>query len=308
MSAAPAPAAPLRIEPLDTLSSMPFRSMTFPSYQRLLDGASRAGPHLALGARDGDRPVGLALGEMLPGPAPECRVLSLFAASTDRNRGVGTHLLAALVAAFERLGGARARISFVSGKPSGEALRRVLEKCGWPPPRPSKWLGQGVIAKAVHLPFISRYRLPAEIEVIPWGTLTGAERDAIERACGEGGWVPPSLAPMPYEVCIEPRTSTALRHRGEILGWMITQAIRPGLLTYSCSYMHPRWQRRGRILGLYVETARRHHALMSEYPRGTLVVPYEFPAMVAFAKRRFAPVLDTVTEFERSVLALRGGA
>lgn len=297
----------MEIALLNVFSVVPFRRMTFPSYQRLLQTLTNVGPQVAYGARVDGRPVGLALAELDAADASRASLLSVFVDHAHRGRGVATALVRAVQGHLAALGRDEVEASFVGGGESTPALRVVLARCGWGEPVATKWTGRGLVADMVRAPFMRRFRLPTEFDVVPWVSLDAAQREQVARLCDEG-WAPPALVPFRSEACLDPVTSLALRHRGEVVGWGINQILRPGVLTYACSYVHPRWLGRGHLIGVYVESIRRHHQLLPEHPRGTLVVPHEFPRMVEFARRHLGPHLQSTSEFVRASVRLEHAA
>lgn len=60
----------------------------------------------------------------------------------------------------------------------------------------------------------------------------------------------PDPLPFDHEAHCEPHTSLALKANDRVIGWTISHRV-GGVLRYTCSFMHPRWQRRGHILLLY---------------------------------------------------------
>lgn len=285
------------IRALDAFCSPPFRSMTFPTYQRLLDLVSCDGPITAFGAVDGDEPLGLGLARLDVRQAGLAQVLSLFVVPSRRGSGIGTALLSALEARLGRNGVRGLRVGYKAGGAHTKVLERVLAKRGFETPKPVKWLGRGRVTRMLEAPHFHPYAQRAPFRMLSWTAINPGQREALKQEIRVGGWVPPALDPFPYEPYLEPCNSLCMLHGEQVVGWLITQRLLPDCVTYSCSYMHPRWQHRGRIIGLYTEAVKRQHEELPNVPFGTLVVPYMFGSMVQFAARRLAPWADWTGEF-----------
>jgi GNAT superfamily N-acetyltransferase len=296
------------IKLLNSISVAAYQEMTFPSFQRALGIIGHDGPMIAVGASHDGRPVGLGFGQLAPGRKGVPPVLSLSVKSAFRNQGIGTSLLSRLEIEMRRCGCRELRISYLDKKSRSASLERVLAKCGWPVAEPHKLFAEFTIAKMLTAQFMIDYELPPSFEMFRWEDITKQQRAALQVECESGGWVPPSLAPFQYEANLEPRNSLGLRREGQVVGWQLTQQLQPETLTYSCSYMHPQWQTRGRIFKMYVESVRLQARHAPEYPRASLVVPYEFGPMAKFVQRRFQPYLASTSVFKAAVKNFESGS
>ena len=288
----------IRIEWLNAFSVLPYAGMAFPSHQRALAFASRDGPYIAVGAAREGAPIGLAFGNV-SGQLPE--VLSLFVSKSERGQGVGTELLARLESGMGRLGARTLRCGFMDKAEQSAALVRVLRKRGWSEPVPHKLFAKFTIARMLEAPFMRAYELPPAFRIEFWRNLTAGQRAALLGECESGGWIPPSLNPFVYEPGLEERNSLVLLADERVVGWQLTQRLQPQVLTYSCSYMHPRLQRRGFIFNLYVQSVRLQARDIPEIPSACLVAPMDLDPMVAFVRRRFGPFLSEMKMIFQSI-------
>jgi hypothetical protein len=150
-------------------------------------------------------------------------------------------------------------------------------------------------------PWLRDYPVPRDAEIIPWSEVTAQDMEALKASQETDPWIHESLRPWTYQN-IE-FNSVALRHKGAIAGWVITQRFNSSTLIYSNSYMHPSMQRTARILPLYVQAVRKQ-AADPGLPNALWVVPFIHPTMVRFVRSWMAPYMTRVEELRMSTKSL----
>ncbi len=296
-----APAAPmtgLEIERLNSINSAAFSAFTFHAYQHILYSLQAGGSIAAFGALVGGAPAGMVICEAAPETA---NIVSICVGAEFRNRGVGSALLAAAEQELAGKGAGIAAFTYATGKPTQPALERMLAKCGWPQPQPKHLICTS--DKRMYA-FLSEYKLPPSFEVFPWTEVTPEDRASLERSQAAEQWVPKGLWPFDYEATMEPANSVGVRYGGELVGWLITQPREPDAVCYSCSWMRPDLQRRGRLVAAYAEAVRRQIEFTTK-PIGIWIVPYHHESMASFVLRRMKPWLISLSEFRHSRKPLR---
>ncbi len=286
------------INRLNVFNAFRYRSLTFPSYQPLLQIMN--GSIVAMGAAIDDEPIGLALAEIQPDQV--AKILSIYVKPAYRQKGVGTALLTELERTLNQQGCTTALIVYVAGKPATPALEKLLHTCDWSLPEPRMLICR-CDRRMRSAAWIDQASLPKTFTIFPWTELTAAERQTLQQQQEESPWMPESLVPFHYEQSMEPLNSVGLRYQGEVVGWVITQRFKPDTICYSCSFVRPDFQQRGRIIPLYAEAIKRHYS-RPEIPYATWVVPYVYPGMVQFVQRRMAEYMTTIDEFRRSLKPL----
>lgn len=258
--------------------------LTFPSMTPKLAEVSDKGPHLALAAARGDEIVGLIYGEIEADTTGHVR--SVFVRAAHRGQRIAGALLAHLERQFTQLGCQQAKIAWMTGRASTEVLERLLHSAGWDEP-----VSQTLICRTDERMLTwSRYgtktmRVDEEFTLLPWVDISDYDRESIRRRQAEEPWIPEDLIPFQYESNLEPINSLAVRHEGEIIGWMITHRVAPDTIRYTCSFMHPRLQGRFRIAPIYQQAYAIQHA--AGVPIAIWMVPFQHRAMVNFVKRRW---------------------
>lgn len=295
-------------------------AMTFPIYRSLLDlapasrhpeqGDTRRIQPVAVVARAGGEPVGLALGE-LPvdsGPAPE--LLSLFVAAEARRTGIGSALVAAFEQEVARRGFGELAAVYTAGKPSIAAVERIFARRGWEEPRPRTLSVRFPPEAALASDLFSERRmraLGAGLELVPWVELGAEERAEIRRSHERAPWITPALAPWRFEAAgFDPVSSIGARYRGEVVGWVINHVVDPRTVRFTCSFMRKDISRRGRIVPLYRASLERLAA--AGVPRATFITPVVYPNMIRFIRRWIEPIAEFVGETRGTRKQLGGAA
>jgi GNAT superfamily N-acetyltransferase len=293
--------AAVEIAPLNAITAGAFHNFTFRSYQFVLYQLRENGPVFAFGGFVDGKPGGMVLCEQGPKVST---ILSIFVAAEFRNQGLGSALLQEAQKELERRDASPAYITYVTGRTGTAALERVLAKCGWPAPEPKHLVCKG--DKRMN-EWMSQYTLPSTFDIFPWVEITPEDRASLERSQAAENWVPEGLWPFDYEATMEPANSLGIRYKGELAGWLITQPREPDTVCYSCSYMRPDLQRRGRLVAVYAEAVRRQVEFTNK-PYGIWIVPYKHEAMAQFVLRRMRPYLITLEEFRHSTKFVGGSS
>jgi ribosomal protein S18 acetylase RimI-like enzyme len=304
-AASPEPVSAERIVPLDRDEAFAFGEMTFPAYRHLLSlepaprhrdmaATTRVTP-VAVGVYRDGAPAGLALAE-LPDGTNEAEVLSLFVAPEHRGEGLGPRLLLALETELRSRGIARVHGVFMTEQPGTPALERVLAKAAWDAPVPRMLTARFSLDAARRTDWYGRYPLTEGFEVFPWGELPPQERRALRASQEERKWIKPDLVPWNHDAYgFEPVSSLGVRHRGELVGWVINHALSPALVRFTCSFIRRDLGRRGKLVPVFSESIRR----LSErttYEECTLTVPLIHAGMAGFLRRWCAPRCSFVAE------------
>lgn len=262
-----------------------YGAMTFPSFRELIDVDENA---VAIGVERSGEPCGMALGYFPPDQDPEIsHLLSLFVDPEHRGRGLGETLLHRFEDLVRVAGKKCLRATYMTGKPGIEAFEHVLQKCAWDAPRTRMIVVKSTIPVIAHAPWMRLTELPEGMEILAWSDVTEADRAALRCSHEETHWIAEDLIPFDHEENYDPCTSVALRHEGQIVGWVINHQMSRQLIRFTCAYMRPDLQRLGRIVWLYAESVRRMER--HGFHEGMWTIPLKHPRHAAFARRWMAP-------------------
>ena len=300
---APSTNTAFRCRPLGEGEQRAYHAFTFPALRPLLD---RAGDDrvFALSAieRDGT-PVELALGHSNPesNDAESTRLVSLFVRSESRGVGVGAALLTAFSDLCRQRGQTNICATYMTGQHSTGVLERLLARTGWTAPEARMLVIRATLESIRAAPWMKAFPLPERMEIVRWLDLNEKDRNLISDSQREQPWIPADLYPFDHEANCEPITSLAMKLDGRVVGWVINHQVE-NVLRFTCSFIHRRQQRMGRILLLYNEAvARMPEAGMYT---GMWTVPMWHPAMAAFARRWMAPYATRFDETRGTRLEL----
>lgn len=242
-----------------------------------------------------DLHIGIAAG--LAGPNNDFELVALFVSPLYRGQGLGAALLDQLEASFA-LSGARlgAHFSLIAGDGGNqrivnERLRFLLFR-GWGKPVATKIVCHTRLAKAFRTPWLIQAQLPQRYGIGAWQEVRHTARFSIE--AGLGNWVPPLLNPYSLDKDFEPATSVALvdkRDGNRVCGWIITHRLDANCIRWTCSFVAPGLQGVGRVLPLWLDSARRQRAMQGPQ-KLVFTVGTDSPRMQRFALRRMRPYLD----------------
>ena len=284
-------------------NSSEYAELIFPGMRKHLSALSPEGPHVAVGATLENAPVGLVYGDI--DATRTGHVRSLFVRRDRRNQGIGSALINAIETEFRKLGCACVQLSYVTGRPSTEALERVLQKEHWDHPVPDTLICK-TDARMLEWPAYKKSGwLTGEYTLFRWVDLTPEDRESILRTQAETHWIPDDLVPFQYEGDFEPLNSLGLKYRGQPVGWMITHRVSPDTIRYTCSFMRKDLAGWFRIAPIYQEAMR----LQTEagIPNTIFMVPYKHSAMVRFVKKEWSRDFATVSEARHCSKSLSAG-
>jgi GNAT superfamily N-acetyltransferase len=281
--------ASARIELLDLPADPGYQRMTFPYYRSRLESPSPE--TLALAAREDGEPVGLALTQ-IDSSRDAATLDSLFVVPEKRERGIAAALIERLEDELRGRGCARIGAAFATSGSSVAALERLAERFAWSPPTP-----RSLTIKVPQREIIGREETRHMTELGPpfsiglWSEVTAEEREQIRRSQQESPWIPPELDPFRNERGADLRTSLAVRHGTEVVGWLINHELDPETSRATCAWVREDLQRTptgGRpLMALSAEAGPRRLAIGQRYV--VWVVHFNQPKMVKFTERVWGP-------------------
>ncbi|MUH01781.1 GNAT family N-acetyltransferase [Scytonema sp. UIC 10036] len=275
-----------------------YEVFTFPVLRSKLYMTQREGPIVAVGANSNQKPIGLAMAEIVPNN--QSNILSIFVDASHRNQGIGTALLEYLLKELKLRNCQSAQIIYVTGKPTTIALERILAKNNWTSPKP-RMLVCNCDRQMLKAPWLQKeYPLATEFTIFPWTELTEQDRLRLNDRFKNETWIPELLNPLAHDNNFEPLNSIGLRYRDEVVGWIITHRLSPTTIRYTCSYIRPNLQRLGRILALYSESIKRQAANPDIF-EAIWTVPFIYSSMIDFVKRRMANYMISIKESRESL-------
>jgi GNAT superfamily N-acetyltransferase len=289
----------VELEALDPWSAGRFRGLVARSTRELLEVAHADGHVVAVGAAVDGLPAGIALARL--GPAGTFSLETLYVARERRGRGLGTKLLRHL----EDLLGTRAvpalrwfRAVSDPMDPDGE---RWLADRGWSTDGTLRVFEcSGSVSREA---WFDRARLPADVDVFRWGTLSARRRAAIERPLRAAGWVPEAVAPWSFPT-LDPGSSLGVSRGGEIVGWALTQPVSSTQLRYAALCARPDVRHLGLGHQMLAEAIRRQVRAMGEPCSGLFTIAGDNEPMLRVLEKRLKRHLLSSTDVRVMTRAL----
>jgi GNAT superfamily N-acetyltransferase len=277
------------VDLLDLPAGPAYQRMTFPHHRSLLGAPSPE--TVALAAHLEGEPAGLALAE-IDSARVAARLHSLYVVETQRRNGIATSLIAELEEELRRRGCSKVEAVYATGGSSVAALERLIAQFGWAPPAPRSLI---IKISQPEMEADERYQAMAELEtpfsVCAWSEVTPEEREQIRQSQRDTGWIPPGLDPFSNEEGADLRTSVALRHGDEVVGWIINHELDPETSRATCAWVREDLQRTPSgarpLVALGREAGRRRLAVGQRYV--IWAVNFTQPKMASFSERWYAP-------------------
>lgn len=231
-------------------------------------------------------------------------IVSLYVRRDHRGRGLSRALMGGMERLLSRQGYQRVQLAYRSDWPARPIVERRLMQFQWNPPVTNLSLGKfdvGSSAEAWLAAPMNKVKLHPDFEILPWSELADSDLQSLQ--IDQPGDYPEELAPLEEPECIEPLNSLALRHRGRIIGWIITHRLDAQTIQYTRLHVDPPYQRLGRGLPLLAAAIRKQ--IEWGIPFGVFQVRSDNPRMQRLIQRRLRPFLFTWTESRRSEKSLR---
>ncbi|MEM7552724.1 MAG: GNAT family N-acetyltransferase [Cyanobacteria bacterium P01_A01_bin.84] len=264
-----------------------YSSLTYKSYLSKLKTLSPESKVVAVGASlISGNPIGLGLAEIQDNKS--AKILSVFVKPQYQRQKIATALLTYLEKELVSRGCTSIEIVYTTGKSTTIAINKLLKKFNWDTPKP-RMLVCKTTYDMVNAPWMKLFKLPNDYEIFPWLEITDQERKKIIQTQELEQWIPSDLVPFQYEKNLETINSMGLRYRGEVVGWLITHRHDPDTIRYTCSYVRPDLQKRGRILPLYIKATQIQ--VEAQIPFVIWTVPLEHESMLKFVKKYMKPYM-----------------
>jgi len=298
--------------------------LTFPAFRphltRCLSGEVHDGfESIAQVARHDGIPVGLLLAQSPAVAASNCgdlpspkvaKLLSVSILPAWRQRGVAFRLMRAIETDLRERDYIGLTADYTTLMPAWQPFERLLAACHWSAPDPRLLMSKGYCREVVKAPWLDALReLPSDFEMFEWTQLRTDERSQLQHDEAEGS-IPYVLSPFTETQDIEPTISVGVRHRGEVVAWMIvTRApLVPNALCYRSTFVRPDLRAAQALGPMILAAALRRHAaspIADTRPVGVFGMSFDSSIkMINFFRKRLAPYCFSTYESRASVKML----
>lgn len=223
-----------------------------------------------------------------------------------QQRGIAGQLLKALEDALMERQCLVVTKLYEASKSTTPALEAVVASRGWKAPQ--RFLRRYHFHVPTFAPawFQVTYPLPSGFEIISWTQVTEQERKHIHHQYKQGTF-PAMVYPLGHDVeLIEPMNSLALRHRGELIGWMVTHRVAADTIRYAYFYVEDSVRHQGISVRMLIDAIRLQQT--SDIPKATFEIREARidPQWKRFIIKRLAPYAEDKSEVRMVWKDLRG--
>lgn len=209
---------------------------------------------VAIVAKYDGRPIGVALGSTLK-LIETANLYFLFVHPDFRNQKVGLQLMDFITQEFIKEKAEKASVLYSTEDPSYPYLEKILSSKGWHEPEVK--VIRTTYDKYTFKPgwFGNPPELPPEYELFKWKDLKAAERAQLERQLWQKAF-PDYLSPFREEEKIEFLNSLGVRHKGEVIGWIITHRLNPDTIRYTSLFFQKTFHHTGYSIRMVKEACK----------------------------------------------------
>lgn len=226
-------------------------------------------------------------------------VIWIYVDERYRNQKIATNLLISLQEEMALNNYQLVLCTFPSKKPYSTILERIFAFLGWSPPKITH-INCTFDGFTFDPPWLSIDRpISEEFMIFPWKELQPFER---EKLCYqfEKRMFPHEISPFDDEADIEYLNSLGLRHKGTVIGWVITHRISKDRIKYSCLYINQHWQHSGIAIKLLSEAIARQKQAGVKWAELSVNVILTEVSWVKFVEKRLIPYALEV-EYKKQV-------
>lgn len=242
----------------------------------------------ALAAHADSQPVGLVIALLDPG-LPMARIDSLYVDPLWRRRDIGATLLSKMEAHLRNQDLQMVRLRYHSNEETTSYLEALLKKAGWSEPK-TITLCYRFDLQNFHPPWYEHLEttLPPDHKTFPWHTLSGKERQHLQHLEAVSTF-PSDVSPFKEAASPEWINSFGLRHKKEIIGWVITHRITPDTIRYTALYIHREYRLSSLAIRLLAKAIRHHQESPIRWGLFEAHLEESSKPWLAFIRKRLAP-------------------
>jgi hypothetical protein len=185
-------------------------------------------------------------------------------------------------------------------------IEHILQTRGWQPPAVYLYLYRSGVEKLLKASALNEASLPADFTIFPWQELTTPERTSIQNRQVAENWYPTELDPFQEEGRRELVSSLGLRHRGQVVGWLVTYRDVPDTVQYANLFISPEFRSLGwSSLAVPLIAAALNRQALAGILYCTFQVPVQNSRLVEFIRIYLEEHLESAVEYRTARKLLR---
>jgi GNAT superfamily N-acetyltransferase len=247
------------------------------------------GIHLAVGAKENSRPIGLLLCKT--DDNYQCaNILAVYVKPEYRNQGLASAMFQQLEKTLKLQGFKKIKIEYYQNSPTISYFEKILKKLNWSAPLPQMLICRVKCEKLMTADWISKYKLTPDFSVFLWSEITTKEKEKILANEDKKGWYTKQFNPFLFEANMVKFNSLGLKYKDTIIGWIIVTHFSDDALNYPKLFICEEYQNSGKAIVLLAEAVKLQAT--SKIPYGLFAFEINNKKMRLFYEKRFKPYMD----------------
>lgn len=281
---------------INTINKLTFPTLSLQSTARKINA-----PLLVILAHNNQHQVGAIVIEALQNNKVG-KVLSWYVIPPFRGLGIGKQLLSWGEKALRKNKFDSILLEYRSDWKSINSFEHILESKKWTTPKANLYFHKFSFDSYQELAnndWNKSLKLPTDFEIVLWSDLKTKELEKIKQKKTTLDWYPNQVSPFNHQAQIDTTTSTALKYKSEVVGWMITHRTKKDTVEHTALFVDPKSNQNlsntsSLALSLIMTSARLGNEQGVKY--GIWQIEVGNRTMIKFINRFLKPYLLTFTE------------
>ncbi|WP_375562850.1 TIGR03032 family protein [Bernardetia sp. OM2101] len=212
-----------------------FNNLSFPRLDILKTTRQLNEPLIIINAQNDNQQIGTAIIELQPNGSAQ--LLSWYILPPFRKMGIGRELLSQSEKLLRKNKFNSIHLEYRSDWTSLSTFEHILKQKKWEEPKAKVYLCKSSMDVILKAPWMNKFNLPTGMELFLWKDVTQEEKNEILKKKETQNWYPDYLSPFQHEANIDITSSTGLRYKGKIIGWMITHRIQSDTVEFTSAFI-----------------------------------------------------------------------
>lgn len=224
-------------------------------------------------------------------------LFSLFVQEEYRRQGIGTSLFKSFEDLLLKEGSRALGFQYNKEDPLSIAIDKILANQDWPPAK--VYLIRCLFDVYQFNPpwFQKTYKLAKGLKSSPWKKIRAPEKAHIKNFWEQGTFMP-YLYPFNEEKTIDPINSLILRHKHQLIGWMITNRIDNKTIRYTSLYIDREYMLKGYAIILLMQAIHLQKKSGVQWAYFEVNLEHIDDSWWKFVKKRLIPYADRVEKMK----------
>lgn len=273
-------------------------SLTFPPIRKKVLTMPIVEPFTGVWAVKEKKIIAMILADNKSGDSSE--LFSFFVVPAERNKGIGTQLLALLEDSLKEQQKKFIYTRYRNDWSCLEQIEKLLLSNAWEIPQLFRIIASGEISAfpKVKWPVLD---LNSKTYVFPWNEITSEDEKTIDQWIA-GNKIPKAFDPRQHGEKIESGISTGMRMEEKLVGWNLVYRLKEDTLEYNNLFVEESYRKSGLAFHLLKSSCEKQ--FHSTIPYATWVVNADNPVIMKFTRAVLDGIFQNLVEVKISKKAL----